>query len=94
MSDDTEWGPWIEHDGRGCPVAKGTFVKTLQEDGESYEAPASGETFTRWTWSFCDMFGEPGLKIIRYRIRRPKALQQLIQMIENLPTPTKEREHV
>jgi len=26
MSDE-EWGPWIEHDGSGCPVPVGTIVK-------------------------------------------------------------------
>ena len=87
-----EWGPWIEHDGRGCPVKKGTLVKTLHQDGTSEEGPTSGAPFTGWDWECCDMFGKPGYKLIRYRVRPPKALQQLIQMVENLPMPSKQYE--
>lgn len=86
MSD--EWGPWIEHDGRGCPkglvgkqvecvVSRPEGIARLAPDGIQYRTSAA------WSWAIC-----PSLyRIIRYRIRRPKALQQMIQRASELDAP-------
>jgi hypothetical protein len=92
-----EWGPWIEHDGKGRPVQEGVIVHRVYANGSEWcapigttrVAPASyhGERFvTSWDWS------RPGISVpvIRYRIRRPKALRELIDMVENLPVNAKE----
>jgi len=34
MIDETEWGPWVEHDGRGCPLPDGTLVMVFIADAE------------------------------------------------------------
>lgn len=93
MSDD--WGPWIEHDGKGCPC-RGMWVQRI------YNRPAFDDASGKWiggkeglvvcggkSWTW-----EIKIRVIRYRIRKPHALQQLRDMIENLPAPAREREGV
>lgn len=102
MSD--EWGPWIEHDGRGCPVAIGTIVNVDFEDGRSlickaccnrrsgYVGPTvQNPRISAWFWAHPENTIHPFDRIIRYRIQKPRALLNLIEMVENLPTK-KERE--
>lgn len=96
-----EWGPWIEHDGKGCPCV-GLWVHAQQDCLPDYEGIAGRTVMhrgtceilhgaklagrSRWDWS-----SGASAKVIRYRIRRPKALQQLIEMVENLPAPAQPR---
>jgi len=87
MSDE-EWGPWIEHDGAGCPCV-GMWVRAqgIPKPGENivdYEFLA--QDFAEWYWS---LFGTIGRgqngqrricgKVIRYRIRKPRALIEMIE---------------
>jgi hypothetical protein len=106
MSD--EWGPWIEHDGKGCPVPLGVLVEALwrcERDGDKYRAGQEGTTagivteairrHPAWVW---DNFGKRVAhpsgsvgrmdgKFIRYRIRRPRALQEMIRRAADLDAP-------
>ena len=77
-----EWGPWIEHDGNGCTCI-GMRVQVMFNDRANTvrESVAIGSP-AAWVWSF-ESF--KWAKVIRYRIRRPRALLQLIHMVENLP---------
>ena len=91
-----EWGPWIEHDGKGCPCV-GQYVEREKRNGQITAGIADMQTFSadgqllpfdpkapnRWRW---DEVSGP-LQIIRYRIRKPRALLQLIELVENLPAP-------
>lgn len=94
-----EWGPWIEHDGKGCPV-KGLFIHGV------FNRPSGGDTNPKVSiinggWEVIGIAGggaswvydhrEENPKILRYRIRRPRALLQLIEMVENLPAPAQPR---
>ena len=92
-----EWGPWIEHDGKGCPVL-GQYGEYYWNDGDSFEGVIGKGGISRlgnpvasytgggsWEW-------KRGFRVVRYRVRRPKALQQLIQMVENLPAPSRQYE--
>lgn len=98
MSDE-EWGPWIVHDGTGCPLKPGQFVHV-----EYYRAQYVGpilpghETDPRgWTCEFCEGTGygdswiwdSPGpfRPVIRYRIRKPRGLLILEERLRNLPQP-------
>ena len=95
-----EWGPWIEHDGKGCPVIKGITVEAVfsQPFGEEIRQGVAGsDGGASWLWRKIRYVGivcydTRSAPIIRYRVRRPKAMQQLIQMVENLPAPSKEME--
>jgi len=92
MTDEREeWGPWIEHDGKGCPCL-GEYVEAefaLPSNHKDMMGKAEGiasDGISSWYW------GNNGFTdIIRYRIRRPRALTQLRDMVENLPAPERER---
>ena len=79
-----EWTSWIEWFPGPMPVAQGTIVKAEMGYSGSGDiiGPLSAEDFD-WVHE-----GDP---IARYKVRRPRALLQLIDMAENLPAP-KQRE--
>jgi hypothetical protein len=92
MSD--EWGHWVNHDGRSIPTdVPGSFV---QATGHLYRwghiRTDEGEVRTGISWlGFHNVFGP---QIIRYRIRKPRALLDLIDLVENLPAPVRQPEGV
>lgn len=98
-----EWGPWIDHDGRGCPV-KGQLVQiaVMMPWGEFFvrgsyiaasKCAAQGidpdrSHLSAWVWPH----GVPELeRITRYRVRRPRALEQLREIAENPKAPLPQR---
>lgn len=98
MSGD-EWGPWIAHDGKGCPCI-GAMVRSedrrgsIEEhiaggmlifpDGSRYNGPRRSAFFCAWVW---DDGGPLGLKITRYQIKKPRGLTILEGLLESLPEP-------
>lgn len=100
MSNDKEWSEWFEHDGKGCPC-KGMWVKTETGAGDVEEHIAGGLLIfdprgnvdaSCDLWDYATLLsGDWPDRIIRYRIRRPRALLQLIEMVENLPAPAQPR---
>lgn len=72
-----EWGPWIDWRGKfGVAERRGIYVHAL------YTAELNNSEYVGIV--ICDL-PEAWSMVDRYRIRRPKALQQLIHMVENLP---------
>lgn len=92
MSDE-QWGPWIEHDGKGCPCVGSvvTIVAVKNLIGDIHELVTTAKGGNSWRWRIHGVPPNKAQRIIRYRIRKPRALQQLIDMVENLPAPVKER---
>lgn len=93
MSD--EWGPWIKHDGSGCPVDGHQIVHTVDRLGEEHFSRADDPinvcaVGSSWEW---DMSDPCSADIIRYRLRKPRALLQLREVLEGVPDPAKQREH-
>lgn len=96
MSD--EWGPWIEHDGQGCPCP-GEYCQMVFEGPvgvfEKGEGVASTGGYS-WDWSLFN-WQVPGggivARILRYRIRKPRALRQLREIAASVPAPARQREH-
>lgn len=96
MSDSEEWGPWIEHDGRGCPCVGLTVMAELKNgiiEGpfiagkDAIESLGSPNVIgSAWVHKKHPHYNNNW--IIRYRIRKPRALRQLIEMVENLPAPS------
>lgn len=86
MTEREEWTEWFLHDGKGCPCP-GAWVNVRGEKGSQYENRASDPAWEpNWNW-------EPKHeRIISYRIRKPRALIQLREMIENLPAPSRQKE--
>jgi hypothetical protein len=88
-----EWGPWVDHDGSGVPAPVGTIAHRVFTDGREWVAPIgavrctprggySGPLYiSSWDWS------APGSHrpILRYRLRRPPAVQLLVDIAETLP---------
>jgi hypothetical protein len=80
-----EWGPWIRHDGKGCPCA-GSYVESEQRDGLIEQHIAEGVNpeliASAWDWS-SHLYRD--LDIIAYRIRKPRGLTILEELLVNLP---------
>lgn len=95
MTNDNEWGEWQIHDGKGCPPQLiGQWVNCITElksggfrDIENRVVHGKGAS---WDWQNFGQVNHRGgrwTRIIRYRIRKPRALLDLIQLIADLPAP-------
>ena len=86
----SEWGPWIEHDGKGCPCV-GEWVHVFSDMGMEIEGLAGkgGGPCVRagLPWDACWCWHPRAQKIIRYRIRKPRGLTILDHLIADLPAP-------
>lgn len=82
----SEWGPWIEHDGKGCPMPLGTHSQAKCRDGSHHEGRiglGDYEPLNAWLWAD-DAPKGPG-DVMRYRIRKPRGLIILESLLTNLP---------
>lgn len=90
MSADHEWGPWVIHDGMGCPLLPGTIAEVRFQDAFGYSSSTvttvMGGTYSSWNW---DHYPELK-KIVRYREKKPKGLQMLRDVLADVDAP-KER---
>jgi len=86
-----EWGPWVEHDGKGCPC-KGQFVEVIKANGAKERFVAwsifnntcrndADHRTSSWAWR-----EKPhATKIVRYRIRKPRGVVILEALLQDLP---------
>jgi hypothetical protein len=89
MSDE-EWGPWIEHDGKGCPLPDYTIAERMRANGETFvqKVVPDGRYFLNaWYWPSVPAWR----RIIRYRIKKPRGLTILENLIADLPAPVQPR---
>jgi len=94
-NNEPEWGPWIEHDGLGCPCV-GQYVHVLLDTigMDELTGDCSDESWgiagdnggESWDWSNGNWCAE----IIRYRIRKPKGMQILQGLLRDVEYDTKE----
>lgn len=101
------WGPWIEHDGFGCPVPVGTVVRAHFEvpeiraviaeflvDAEVAASPIwLGESFG---WATERIDRDDGsiffnIYVLRYQVRRSASFEELKRIAES-PAPVREVE--
>ena len=83
-----DWGPWVIHNGKGCPLPSGTVVEVVSEDGFGFAkreiGAVTGGSYSSGSWQHY-----PELKrIIRYRAKRPKGLLMLEEKLRELYAPT------
>ena len=91
-----EWGPWIEHDGKGCPVPVGTVVLVRLRCGELYQGVAGCSGYGDFAkphghendpilslWVHGE-YSRP-VDVVRYRVRKPRALSMLQRLVADLP---------
>ena len=82
-----EWGPWIEHDGRGCPLPDGVVVELVTADGERAAGIIlKGEPGVNvWDWAECRAYRRWEWRLLRYRIRKPRGVIVLEALLADLP---------
>ena len=88
MSD--EWGEWQWHDGKGCPCVgervqaeHNTGILVVSIAGSHPLMSDPGAPDGSWNWKNWPR----RTKIIRYRIRKPRGLTILENLIADLPAP-------
>ncbi len=93
MSDD--WGPWVEHDGKGMPdhIVGVPCECYFLHSGADLTPGSAGPDGDSWHWMVrhgvpeCFGVADP---IIRYRIRKPRGMKVLENILAELPnTPEK-----
>lgn len=82
-----EFGPWIEHDGNGCPCV-GEYVQAVH-DSEILRHTGSGLVYGNViegiatggkSWFWCSGYTH----VMRYRIRKPKGLTILTDILREV----------
>lgn len=90
-------GEWIEHDGQGCPLPAGTPVEVIIEalPGQIVGPIAcfAHPEGLSWFWDQWGVEMEDGFvaRILRYRVRRSRAMDQLREIAANPSAPLKKR---
>lgn len=79
----SEWGPWIEHDGGPCPCV-GEFVHAVFDKGRPIERKEIA-TGNPKSWIFKPPADRFNGCIVRYRIRKPRGLTILENLIAEIP---------
>lgn len=91
---DGEWGPWIEHDGKGCPCVGMMVHRVFDTEfdrlvGESVSPTkehisiCTDEEIDSWNGN-CDHIIGYIPQVIHYRIRKPRALLDMIERAREL----------
>ena len=86
-----EWGPWVDHDGKGIPVQSGEVVWAVEADGSEFSgmilvsANRAGEVDV-WDWDDCARQNVWHYRVIRYRKLKPMGLR-LLEGIAADPAP-------
>ena len=101
---DNEWGPWIEHDGKGCPCVGAMVHVVLGDSFDPSEVPvleseggwepgymplspseAVGIARHGGSWSWVDGY----YPVITFRVRKPRGLTILEELLQGLPAPVR-----
>lgn len=85
-----EWGPWIKHDGKGCPCV-GQYVHLVFKDNAGEFIGIAGSQFdgteevegSGWHWAVIDTWRWH--KVDRYRIRKPRAMLIFEKILARIP---------
>lgn len=101
-----EWGPWIEHDGKGCPLPVGIMCEAEGECGartfrqvsfirhDTKRRPTKPDCYNPWFWdtlSTDDRFWNA--VVVRYRTRKAKGLVVCEDILADVEaTPSREEE--
>ena len=79
-----EWGPWIEHDGRGIPAnVVGAWCEVTGHQPWGNIVTRQGKVATGAAFAERDTLLGP--RVIRYRIRKPRGLTILESLLADLP---------
>ncbi|QLB38273.1 hypothetical protein phiGT1_61 [Sulfitobacter phage phiGT1] len=86
MTDQENWGPWIEHDGNPSPLPEGIWVDVkFRAPPEPYQFnPFNNGAFSQdivWHWA------DENDDVLRYRTRKPLGLTMLEAIASDTTTP-------
>lgn len=90
---DDQWGPLVEHDGKGRPVPIGiqVWIEAEARPGRFFrEVLTVTEDMLSWDWSNWQKRAPCGCLILAtrcYRVRRSPEAQKLIERIKAMPSP-------
>lgn len=97
---DEEWGEWQDHSGWGCPLPNGTVAEAEAEwrgttyrqigvVGDGCKGAVTSTTYTPWAWRYLpERLWRMNACIVRYRVKKPKSLTILEEIIADIPAPT------
>jgi len=86
-----EWGPWIEHDGSGCPCVGLPCEIEAYYTGKDPSPGSIALGGASWSWRI--YIGHPccydiGVNpIVRYRIRKPRGVTILEEIAQGVKQP-------
>ena len=81
----SEWGPWTEHDGKGCPVPLGSWVEVNVYPARCVIIGGGFRIEFRVSTHNADWVGWK--ELVHYRIRKPRGLTILENLLADLPAP-------
>jgi len=81
-----EYGPWIDHDGRGRPVPVGTVVEVEAENITGLvtviTSVAMADAGSAWDWSSVCL--DQPWRATRYRVRKPRGMTVLDRILTSV----------
>ena len=78
---DSEFGPWIAHDGNGCPVIGQVARVEYNDPNKTVQEHLIKGNPRSWVW---DHEPKRWYKIIRYRIKKPRGLTLLEETLKEV----------
>ena len=89
MSENEEWSEWFQHDGSGYAVPRGMVAMIQLGNGQisTYMMVWARPGWSSWDWSQAWFKVWPERAVVRYRIRKPRGLTILEDLIADLPAP-------
>ena len=76
-----QWSDWFQHDGGRCPLPEGAIVQVLWN--------RCGQYVFKGPYATRGPLAENWHLVIRYRIRKPRGLTILENLIADLPAPAR-----
>ena len=89
---ENDWGPWIEHDGKGCPCVGRYVQREYAQPTTNFWGRKDTICEGRFAWGIAEnghswMWAPGWNPIIRYRVRKPRGMTILEQLLQDLPAP-------
>lgn len=85
-----DWGPWVDHDGNGCPVKGQWVICALEHEpghiSKTGPVRACAEGGESWDWTNWrkPIEGYLCARVLRYRVRRPRVTEWLAEATSDL----------